>query len=83
MFNNRVPHILDGDHAPLSAEHFREGSRYCAETGMDDFPVTIIGGGTSAIPQCGSSGARNGRRSAVIKVFQKLAGIDLPESKRN
>lgn len=80
MFENRVPHILKGDYTPLSAvDIFVKDLNIVHQTGRElRFSMPVAG---SALQQfTAASGAGFGREddSAVIKVYQRLSGIDLP-----
>ena len=83
MFTNRVPHILNGDYTPLSAVNiFVKDLGIVLDSARKlTFPLPL----TSAAHQmylatsaCGLGGEDD---SAVIKMFQKLTGIDLPLKK--
>ncbi|WP_207308774.1 L-threonate dehydrogenase [Marinobacter caseinilyticus] len=80
MFENRVPHIISGDYTPLSAvDIFVKDLNIVHQTGREltlAMPVAA-----SALQQfTAASGAGFGREddSAVIKVYQRLSGIELP-----
>ncbi|WP_082090811.1 L-threonate dehydrogenase [Halomonas sp. HG01] len=82
MFENRVPHILKGDYTPLSAvDIFVKDLNIVHDTGRElamPTPVTA-----SALQQfTAAKGAGLGREddSAVIKVYERLSGITLPEA---
>lgn len=80
MFENRVPHILKGDYTPLSAvDIFVKDLNIVHQTGRElSFPTPVS---ASALQQfTAASGAGYGREddAAVIKVYQRLAGIRLP-----
>ncbi|QTP56148.1 NAD-binding protein [Billgrantia sulfidoxydans] len=82
MFENRVPHILEGDYTPLSAvDIFVKDLNLVHETGRELAMATPIA--ASALQQfTAARGAGFGREddSAVIKVYQRLTGIALPEA---
>lgn len=82
MFQNRVPHILQGDYTPLSAvDIFVKDLNIVHETGRELAMPTPVA--ASALQQfTAAKGAGFGREddSAVIKVYQRLSGIDLPEA---
>ena len=82
MFENRVPHILSGDYTPLSAvDIFVKDLNIVHQTGRELALSTPIA--ASALQQfTAASGAGFGREddSAVIKVYQRLSGIALPEA---
>nr|WP_299244934.1 L-threonate dehydrogenase [uncultured Halomonas sp.] len=80
MFENRVPHILKGDYTPLSAvDIFVKDLNIVHQTGRELALSMPVAG--SALQQfTAASGAGLGREddSAVIKVYQRLSGFDLP-----
>ena len=80
MFENRVPHILDGDYHPLSAvDIFVKDLNIVHDTGRElrlSMPVAA-----SALQQfTAASGMGLGREddAAVVKVYAATAGIALP-----
>lgn len=80
MFENRVPHILKGNYTPLSAvDIFVKDLNIVHQTGRElSLSMPVAG---SALQQfTAASGAGLGREddSAVIKVYQRLSGFDLP-----
>lgn len=83
MFNDRVPHILDGDYAPRSAvDIFVKDLGIVLETGKrHTFPLPLTAAAHQQFLAAAAAGLGREDDSAVIKVFQKLAGIDLPEGK--
>ena len=82
MFENRVPHILAGDYTPLSAvDIFVKDLNLVHETGRELALPTPVA--ASALQQfTAARGAGFGREddAAVIKVYQRLSCIDLPEA---
>jgi 3-hydroxyisobutyrate dehydrogenase len=82
MFENRVPHILKGDYRPLSAvDIFVKDLNIVHETGRELALSTPVA--ASALQQfTAARGAGFGREddAAVIKVYQRLSGITLPEA---
>jgi putative dehydrogenase len=83
MFNNRVPHILDGDYAPKSAvDIFVKDLGIVLETGRSlTFPLPLSATAHQQFLAASASGLGRQDDSAVIKVFQKLTGIELPADK--
>ncbi len=80
MFENRVPHILKGDYTPYSAvDIFVKDLGIVTSTGCElTLPLPVA---SSALQQfMAASAAGHGREddSAVIKVYQHLAGLKLP-----
>ena len=80
MFQNRVPHILDGDYAPLSAVNiFVKDLGIVLDTGKAlTFPLPLTAAAHQQFLAAAAAGLGREDDSAVIKVFQKLAGIELP-----
>ncbi len=80
MFNNRVPHILSGDYTPLSAvDIFIKDLGIVLETGKSlTFPLPVSAAAHQQFLAAGAAGLGREDDSAVIKVFQRLAGRDLP-----
>ncbi len=82
MFENRIPHILKGDYTPLSAvDIFVKDLNIVHETGRELALPTPVA--ASALQQfTAAKGAGFGREddAAVIKVYQRLSGIALPEA---
>ena len=78
-----MPHILDGDYAPLSAVNiFVKDLGIVLETGKElTFPLPLSAAAHQQFLGATAAGLGKEDDSAVIKVFQKLAGIDLPEAK--
>lgn len=83
MFNNRVPHILDGDYSPKSAvDIFVKDLGIVLETGKSlTFPLPLSATAHQQFLAASAGGLGRQDDSAVIKVFQKLTGIELPPEK--
>jgi 3-hydroxyisobutyrate dehydrogenase len=85
MFENRVPHILKGDYTPFSAvDIFVKDLGIVHATGSElTLPLPIA---SSALQQfTAASAAGHGREddSAVIKVYEHLAGLKLPAKNKD
>jgi 3-hydroxyisobutyrate dehydrogenase len=84
MFQNRVPHIIDGDYTPLSAVNIfvKDLGIVLDSAKKMTFPLPL----TAAAHQMflGAAGAGYGYEddSAVVKVYQALSGIKLPKKKK-
>ncbi|AXS85254.1 NAD(P)-dependent oxidoreductase [Marinobacter sp. Arc7-DN-1] len=82
MFENRVPHILKGDYTPLSAvDIFVKDLNIVHDTGRELAMPTPVA--SSALQQfTAAKGAGFGREddAAVIKVYERLSGIALPQA---
>jgi 3-hydroxyisobutyrate dehydrogenase len=84
MFQNRVPHILAGDYTPLSAV-----SIFVKDLGIvldaarqSTFPLPLTATAHQMFLMAGAHGLGQEDDSAVVKVFQAISGIPLPEKKR-
>jgi 3-hydroxyisobutyrate dehydrogenase len=84
MFQNRVPHILAGDYTPLSAVNiFVKDLGIVLDTGKKlTFPLPLTSTAHQMFLMASAAGHGGEDDSAVVKVFQTLAGIPLPEKKR-
>jgi 3-hydroxyisobutyrate dehydrogenase len=81
MFENRVPHILDGDYTPRSAvDIFVKDLGIVLETGKA-LSISLPVAATAHELFKAASGMGLGREddSAVVKVYAKQAGIELPK----
>lgn len=84
MFQNRVPHILSGDYTPLSAV-----SIFVKDLGivLDSahkmhFPAPLTAAAHQLYLAAAGSGLAGEDDSAVVKVYQRLSGIQLPKARR-
>jgi putative dehydrogenase len=83
MFQNRVPHILDGDYAPLSAVNIfvkdlgivLDAARALA------FPLPLAAAAHQLYLATAAAGHGAEDDSAVIKFYAALAGLELPAAK--
>ena len=80
MFQNRVPHILEGDYTPLSAV-----SIFVKDLGivLDSakkmaFPLPLTAAAHQLYLAAAGAGLGGQDDSAVIKVYQMMSGIQLP-----
>lgn len=85
MFENRVPHILNGDYSPFSAvDIFVKDLGLVHSTGRElTLPLPVA---STALQQfIAASAAGHGREddSAVIKVYEHLAGLKLPTKNKD
>lgn len=85
MFENRVPHILNGDYTPHSAvDIFVKDLGIVHSTGRElTLPLPIA---STALQQfTAASAAGHGREddSAVIKVYEHLSGLKLPTASKD
>ena len=84
MFQNRVPHILNGDYTPLSAV-----SIFVKDLGivLDSarkmhFPAPLTAAAHQLYLAAAGAGLAGEDDSAVVKVYQQLSGIELPKARR-
>jgi 3-hydroxyisobutyrate dehydrogenase len=82
MFQNRVPHILDGDYTPLSAVNI-----YIKDLGIVldaarklQFPLPLAATAHQLYLATAAAGHGAEDDSAVIKFYAGLAGIELPKA---
>src|SRR5258706_2776517 len=84
MFQNRVPHVLDGDYTPLSAVNIfvKDLGIVLDSAKKMTFPLPL----TAAAHQLflGAAGAGLGYEDdiAVVKMYQAMSGIKLPGKKK-
>ncbi|MFN0317418.1 MAG: L-threonate dehydrogenase [Burkholderiales bacterium] len=83
MFQNRVPHILEGDYTPLSAV-----SIFVKDLGivLDSakkmaFPLPLTAAAHQLYLAAAGAGLSGQDDSAVVKVYQMMSGIELPRQK--
>lgn len=79
MFSNRVPHMLEGDYTPLSAvDIFVKDLGIVLESGKSmKFPLPIASTALQMFLMAASAGLGREDDAAVVKVYEKLAGIDV------
>jgi L-threonate 2-dehydrogenase len=79
MFTNRVPHVLARDFTPLSAvEIFVKDLGIVLDTGRDlRFPLPVAAASHQQFLAAAAAGFGREDDSAVIKVYERLAGIEI------
>ena len=79
MFQNRVPHMLDGDYTPLSAvEIFVKDLGIVLEEGRGfRFPLPLAAAAHQQFLAAAAAGFGREDDAAVVKVYERLAGIDV------
>ena len=84
MFQNRVPHILAGDYTPLSAVNIfvKDLGIVLDAARQATFPLPLTATAHQMFLMAGAHGLGAEDDSAVVKVFQTISGIPLPEKKR-
>jgi 3-hydroxyisobutyrate dehydrogenase len=80
MFQNRMAHVLDNDYTPRSAVNiFVKDLGIVLDTARKNlFPTPMAATAHQLFTMAAAHGLGAEDDSAVIKVFQALAGIDLP-----
>ena len=80
MFENRVPHILEGDYAPRSAV-----SIFTKDLGIvldmarsADFPVPVAGAALQMFLMTAAAGMGRDDDASVARLFAQIAGLELP-----
>jgi putative dehydrogenase len=83
MFQNRMPHVLDGDYTPRSAVNIfvKDLGIVLDSARAMPFPLPIAAAAHQLYLAAGASGLGLEDDAAVIKVFQMLSGIELPKEK--
>jgi L-threonate 2-dehydrogenase len=83
MFQNRVPHILDGDYTPLSAVNI-----FVKDLGIVldaaralGFPLPLAATAHQLYLATAAAGHGAADDSSVIKFYAQLAGLELPQPK--
>ncbi len=82
MFQNRVPHILDGDYTPLSAvDIFVKDLGIVLDAARRlSFPLPLAAAAHQLYLATAAAGHGAEDDSAVIKFYAALAGIELPKA---
>jgi putative dehydrogenase len=82
MFNNRVPHILEGDFTPLSAvEIFVKDLGLVLDSGRElRFPLPLAAAAHQQFLAAAAAGHGSEDDSAVVKVYEALSGISVADA---
>ncbi|WP_448203097.1 L-threonate dehydrogenase [Azospirillum sp. sgz302134] len=82
MFENRVPHILAGDYSPHSAVDIavKDLGIVVDSARRMTFPTPLAATALQMFTMAASAGLGQEDDSAVIKIFERLAGITLPKA---
>ena len=83
MFANRVPHILDGDYAPLSAVNIfvKDLGIVLDAARQMPFPLPLAAQAHQLFLATAAAGHGNADDASVIKFYAALSGIELPQKK--
>lgn len=82
MFENRVPHILDGDYRPRSAvEIFTKDLGIVSEMGRGEkFPLPIAATALQMFLMTAAAGMEHDDDASVARMIAALTGLELPVS---
>jgi putative dehydrogenase len=82
MFENRVPHILDGDYAPRSAvEIFTKDLGIVSDMGRRErFPLQIAATALQMFLMTAAAGMERDDDASVARMIAEVTGLELPTS---
>jgi L-threonate 2-dehydrogenase len=82
MFENRVPHILDGDYAPRSAvEIFTKDLGIVSDMGRrEKFPLQIAATALQMFLMTAAAGMERDDDASVARMIAEVTGLELPTS---
>ncbi len=80
MFENRIPHVLEGDYQPRSAvDIFTKDLGIVLDMARGEkFPVPMAGAALQLFLMTAASGMGREDDASVARLYAKIAGIDLP-----
>jgi 3-hydroxyisobutyrate dehydrogenase len=80
MFENRVPHVLDGDYTPRSAvDIFTKDLGIIADMSRDNkFPTPIAGQALQMFLMTAAAGMGRDDDASVARLYAQIAGLELP-----
>ena len=83
MFENRIPHVLDGDYTPLSAVNiFTKDLGIVMDMGRStNFPVPMAAQALQLFTMTSASGMGRDDDASVARFYAATAGVTLPEKK--
>lgn len=81
MFENRIPHVLEGDYTPLSAVNiFTKDLGIVMDMGRAaNFPVPMAATALQLFTMTSASGMGGDDDASVARFYARIAGIELPE----
>ncbi|MGV8830783.1 MAG: L-threonate dehydrogenase [Devosia sp.] len=85
MFENRVPHILDGDYSPKSAVNiFTKDLGIVSDIGRSEtFPLPIAASALQLFLMTAAAGMGRDDDSSPARMIAQITGIDLPPAKEH
>lgn len=80
MFENRMPHVLDGDYAPRSAVNiFVKDLGIVVDMARSrSFPVPVAGAALQMFLMTAAAGMGRDDDASVARLYARIAGLDLP-----
>jgi 3-hydroxyisobutyrate dehydrogenase len=80
MFENRVPHILEGDYSPRSAVNIftKDLGLVLDAARAASFPLPMAGTGLQMFQMAAAAGMGGDDDASVARVYARLAGLRLP-----
>lgn len=83
MFENRIPHVLEGDYAPRSAiDIFVKDLGIVADMSRaTKFPTPMAGAGLQLFLMSAAAGMGRDDDASVARLFAQIAGLELPGAK--
>lgn len=80
MFENRIPHVLDGDYAPRSAvDIFTKDLGIVMDMARSEkFPVPVAGAALQMFLMTAAAGMGRDDDASVARLYAQIAGLDLP-----
>jgi L-threonate 2-dehydrogenase len=85
MFENRVPHILDGDYAPRSAVSiFTKDLGIVGDMGRQEkFPLPIAATALQMFLMTAAAGMERDDDASVARMLAKMTGLELPLARKD
>ncbi len=85
MFENRIPHVLEGDYAPKSAVNiFVKDLGIVLDMARDArFPVPIAGAALQMYLMTAAAGMGGDDDASVARLYAQIAGLSLPDPSRS
>lgn len=82
MFENRVPHILDGDYSPRSAiDIFTKDLGIVSDMGRKEkFPLPVAATALQLFLMTAAAGMGRDDDASVARMIAKMTGLELPEA---
>jgi 3-hydroxyisobutyrate dehydrogenase len=84
MFENRVPHVLEGDYKPLSAVAiFTKDLGIASDVGRaSNFPLPLASTALQMFLMTAAAGMARADDASVARLFAQIAGLELPGAPR-